>query len=551
MPHPRQHVSDLAAILKARGVSRIVVSPGSRNAPLVDAFYRSFGEASSSVVDERSAAFFALGYARRTRRPLVLLCSSGSAVLNYAPALAEARHQRIPLIAITADRPSSWIDQQDNQTIRQDGIFGHSVAGSWTLPAAMGSDDDLWFAQRVANEAYNASMWPVMAPVHINVPLEEPLYIPLPEPSERLRLIEETAGPRGMDLPEGLLAEWRAASSILVVHGQDLAPSPSAPSLEALAKDPRVALVAENIANVAVPGIVANPELLLARVEAPRAPDLLVNSGGHVVSKKLKTYLRKAKIGRGWRVGAEGGIIDTYQATTRVVNCQPEELYRALAALPPAAGDDYGELWRAAQLKARAERDALIPGLPFSDLQAVGMTTAALPPGSVLEIGNSAVFRYAQFFDSRPGVDCHSNRGVSGIDGSLSAAVGSATASGRLTLCVLGDLSFIYDSNALWNRALPRGLRVAVINNAGGGIFGLIGAPLESMPHRAFIEAHHPARIDKLAEAFGLAYFRADDAGSLAAVLPDFLSTGGGPALLEIGTSAETSRATYRKILGN
>jgi 2-succinyl-5-enolpyruvyl-6-hydroxy-3-cyclohexene-1-carboxylate synthase len=178
------------------------------------------------------------------------------------------------------------------------------------------------------------------------------------------------------------------------------------------------------------------------------------------------------------------------------------------------------------------------------------MSAEALPPGSVLELGNSAVFRYAQFFDPKPGVDCHSNRGVSGIDGSLSAAVGSATASGKLTLCVLGDLSFVYDSNALWNRALPRGLRVAVVNNGGGGIFGLIGAPLETMPHRAFIEAHHPVRIDKLAEAFGLAYFRATGAESLAAALPAFLAPESGPALLEIGTSAEITRGNYRKILG-
>ena len=550
MPHPRQHVSDLAAILMARGVSRIVISPGSRNAPLVDAFYGIFGEGCSSVVDERSAAFFALGFARRTRRPVVLLCSSGSAVLNYGPALAEARHQRIPLIAITADRPSSWIDQQDNQTIRQDGVFGQTVVKSWALPPAMGSDDDLWFAQRVANEAYNASMSPVMGPVHINLPLEEPLYVPLPKPSQPLRIIEETCGPGGSNLPEALLAEWREAGSILIVHGQDLAPSPSTSALEALARDPRVAVIAENIANVAGPEIVGNPELLLARVGAPRAPDLFINSGGHVVSKKLKGYLRKAELGRAWRVGVEGGIIDTYQQAKRIVACPPEELYEALAALPPAESGDYGRLWREAQVKARLEREALLPALPFSDLQAVGMTAEALPPGSVLELGNSAVFRYAQFFDAKPGIDCHSNRGVSGIDGSLSAAVGSATASGKLTLCILGDLSFIYDSNALWNRALPRGLRVAVVNNGGGGIFGLIGAPLESMPHRAFIEAHHPVRIDKLAEAFGLSYFRATDAESLTAILPTFLASGGGPALLEIETSAEISRGNYKKILG-
>ena len=552
MPHPRQHVSDIAAILKIRGVSRVVVSPGSRNAPLIDAFFRTFGAADcSSVVDERSAAFFALGFARRTRRPVVLLCSSGSAVLNYGPALAEARYQRIPLIAVTADRPSSWIDQQDNQTLRQEGVFANYVTRSWALPASMVSDDDLWFAQRVANEAYNASMSPVMGPVHINVPLEEPLYLPLPDPSDHLRLMEEIPVPRDGELPPRILSEWREASSILIVHGQDFAPSPAGPALAKIAQDPRVAVIAENIANVDDGEIIGNPELLLARVRPPEAPDLLIYSGGHVVSKKLKGYLRKATIRHGWRLGLDREIIDTYQRTTSLVSCPAEELYQALAALIPADAGNYAEQWREAQREARARREALLPSLPFSDLTAIGMTTEALPSGSVLELGNSAVIRYAQFYDAKSGVECHSNRGVSGIDGSLSAAVGSASASGKLTLCILGDLSFVYDSNALWNRDLPRGLRVAVVNNHGGGIFGLIGAPLDTLPHRALIEAHHPVRIDKLAEAFGLVYFRADDAASLASALPAFLAPSSGPALLEIATSAEVSRETYRKISGN
>ena len=554
MPHPRQHVVDIAEICRRRGVARVVISPGSRNAPLVDAFYRSFGDDCVGLVDERSAAFFALGLASRFGRPVVLLCSSGSALLNYAPALVEARYQRIPLIAVTADRPASWIDQQDNQTIRQDGVYANYVRADYTLPAAMVSDDDLWFAQRVMNEAINTSLGPPPGPVHVNVPLEEPLYVPLPPPSERLRLMESDPGPRGRELSSDLVRAWTGAKSVLVVHGQDSAPSPSTRALGRLALDRRVAVVAENIANVDAPGVIHNPELLLARAgrARPAPPELIVNSGGQVVSKKLKAFLRGASIEAGWRVGLDEGIVDTYQQATRVFSCPPEALYEALAEIPiPPSSSDYGDVWRRAEAKARAERDALLEGLPFSDLKAIGRLMGALPAGAVLELGNSAVIRYAQFFDPKAGVECHGNRGVSGIDGSLSTAAGSAAASGRLTLCILGDLSFLYDSNGLWNKALPKGLRIAVVNNGGGGIFALIGAPLREMAHRDFIEAHHPVDIGALAGAYGLRHYSCGDMAGLDEALPGFLDPEGGAALLEIRTNAEVNPAVYREILGD
>jgi len=568
MPHHRQHVPDIAEICRLRGVVGVVISPGSRNAPLVDAFYRSFGDACLSVVDERSAAFVALGIARSRGGPVVLLCSSGTAVLNYAPALAEARYQEVPILAITADRPASWIDQQDNQTIRQAGVFDNFVKRSLTLPAATSSEDDLWFAQRAINEAVNECTEAPAGPVHVNVPLEEPLYAPLPPVSARLRLMPALRGIGGGKLAASLAEEWMEARSILVVHGQDRAPSPSAEPLLRLARDKRVAVIAEDIANVGGPGIVANPELLLARVDPPPPPDLLLYSGGHVVSKRLKAYLRPASLRGGWRTGYENGIVDTYQQTTKVLRTAPEELYEALAALSPRGGSDtsgidadgtnadgtsadgYGAAWLDAQVRARRGRDALLPDLPFSDITAVGAVIAGLPDASVLELGNSSTIRNAQLFDPRRGIAVHSNRGVSGIDGSLSAAVGTALTTDRIVTCILGDLGFLYDSNALWNRALPPSLRVVVINNRGGAIFGLIGAPLERLPHRDFIEAHHPVRIEALAEAFGLRYFRAADRESLAALLPPFFGSGERAAMLEIEIPPEANPGVFRRLMG-
>jgi 2-succinyl-5-enolpyruvyl-6-hydroxy-3-cyclohexene-1-carboxylate synthase len=171
MIHPKQHITDLADICRIKGITRAVISPGSRSAPLVKAFFERLGEGCVSIVDERSAAYFALGMALQTQEPVVLICTSGTAVLNYAPALAEAYYQQVSLIAITADRPHEWIDQQDNQTLRQNNIYRNYIKGSYELPLAINSYDDLWHAQRIINEAINLSLSPGMGPVHINVPI--------------------------------------------------------------------------------------------------------------------------------------------------------------------------------------------------------------------------------------------------------------------------------------------------------------------------------------------------------------------------------------------
>lgn len=553
MPHPRQHITDLAEICFQKGIETIVISPGSRNAPLIDAFYRRYGDACVSLVDERSAAFFALGVARYTCKPVALLCSSGSAALNYAPALAEAFYQQVSLVAITADRPSEWIDQQDNQTIRQNGIYGNYIKKTCQLPAQTASKDDLWFAHREINEAINAGIGPARGPVHINVPLREPLYTPLPPVSEKIRVIDVGMPQPGQALPYNMSDQWQSSEKILIIHGQDFPRSAPVESLNRLAEDQRLTVVAENISNVHGEKIIANPELLLAHNEAapPGAPDLLIYSGGQVVSKRLKNYLRDADIKNCWRIGHDESIIDTFQQTTAVISSAPEHVYAALADLPGSdRNSDYSSGWLNASEMARDVRDSIVRDSPFSDLTAVNILTGQLPGGSVLELGNSSIIRYAQIFDQRPDIQYFSNRGVSGIDGCLSSAVGSAAASGRLTVCIIGDLSFIYDSNGLWNRALPPNLRIAVINDKGGGIFSLINETLQNLPHKKYIEAHHPAQIQKLAEAFGVRYSSAENGDELKEILPWFYQKSGTAALLEIKTSPETNTRAFHHVMG-
>ncbi len=208
MFHPKQHISDLAEICRLKGIRQVVISPGSRSAPLIQSFYRVFGDQCISIVDERSAAYFALGIAEYTRNPVVLICTSGTAVLNYGPALAEAYYQGVPLLAVTADRPRELIDQQDNQTLRQPGIYRNYTLGSFDLPQVITSADDLWYAQRLINEAIDMVFTPHEGPVQINLPLVEPLYDELPPPSSSLRVISQSIPEIELQLTAELQQEW-------------------------------------------------------------------------------------------------------------------------------------------------------------------------------------------------------------------------------------------------------------------------------------------------------------------------------------------------------
>ncbi|MCA1760917.1 MAG: 2-succinyl-5-enolpyruvyl-6-hydroxy-3-cyclohexene-1-carboxylic-acid synthase, partial [Bacteroidales bacterium] len=187
----KKHIQQLAAILLAKGITDVVISPGSRSGPLVHTFAGSGKFNCRSVVDERSAGYFALGLAQAKQKPVALVCSSGTATLNFAPSVAEAFYQNIPLIVLTADRPDYWIDQGENQTIRQNNIYRDFCKKEITLPMGE-SEKELWFAGRIINETLNSSVWGNPGPVHINIPLEEPLHELLNKELLPVKVIETT-----------------------------------------------------------------------------------------------------------------------------------------------------------------------------------------------------------------------------------------------------------------------------------------------------------------------------------------------------------------------
>lgn len=553
MLHSKQHITDLAEICYRKGIEYIIISPGSRNAPLISAFVKRFGNKCISIVDERSAGYFSIGLARTKRTPVILISTSGTAVLNYGPSLAEAYYQHVPVLAVTADRPIEWIDQQDNQTIRQNEVLKNYVKSSYQLPQEIETNESLSDAHNIIISAIKDTLFEQPGSVHLNVPLDEPLYDPLPEvsgnlPNSEIRINTE----QNFSLTEELKAQWLEAERIMIIHGHSFPDDRVGQSFQKISLDPRVVIIAENISNCTGPEIISSPELLLAHHsdQLKLIPDLLIYSAGQIVSKRLKTYLRNQKIKNTWRIGIDDFPIDTFKKNNQIVKMSSYQFYPELAHNINQKGDtDYKNLWLRLSLFCLSNLKSILPGLPFCDLKAFEIIFECIPSNIILELGNSSVIRYAQLFKSRPGLVYYSNRGVSGIDGCLSTAAGTAYASDRLTLSILGDLSFVYDSNALWNHQLPKNLRIIVINNSGGDIFNLIEGTANQPEIKQYQIAHHPASIQKLAEAFNLDYFCCQNEEELRDQLSRFFIPGSKASLLEIKTSPEENATYFQQIM--
>ncbi|HXB11580.1 MAG TPA: 2-succinyl-5-enolpyruvyl-6-hydroxy-3-cyclohexene-1-carboxylic-acid synthase, partial [Bacteroidia bacterium] len=332
-------IAELAAI---KGVEHAVISSGSRNAPIVIAFNAQKKIKCLSVIDERSAGFFALGIAQQTGKPVALICTSGSAVLNYAPAIVEAYYQKVPLLILTADRPMEWIDQDDGQTIRQYNIFSSYVKASFIMPADNSHPDEMWYAEKVVSEAYNCSAQKGdQGPVHINIPLREPLYNEIEKPHTKFKNIEVTdvLARLSSEAEKGILNEWGKAKSKMIICGLHKPDAELNKVLSKLAEDESVIVITESTSNVFDEKFVSTVDgyfEALTEVEKKELqPEILVTIGGPVTTKKFKSYLRKYKPEQQWHVSTSSSHIDTYQALTKVIPVEAVDLFSTLVKAKP------------------------------------------------------------------------------------------------------------------------------------------------------------------------------------------------------------------------
>ncbi len=553
------NTATLAAICADHNLRHFIISPGSRSAPLTIAFARNANISVRMVVDERAAAFIALGMAQQRRAPVGLVCTSGTAALNFAPAIAEAFYQRIPLLVFTADRPPEWIDQQDGQTLHQQNLYAPHSRGEFQLPVDFLHPDARRHAERILSEAVIRTQHPVPGPVHINVPLREPLY---PKPGARI----EPASPRNTIrftpaqkvLPptesKSLRQKWQSAQKKLVVAGLHPPDEELAAALRALSADPTVAVVADITANVPPDAVTApHADIIFSTkntaAQTAIAPDLVVSVGGAVVSKSLKLFLRRHRPAEHWHIDPAGQAVDTFQSLTRVIAADAAPFLQSLAEHSASAGN-YRAEWVSLERTAAITLDEFLAHTDFGEFTAVQQVMTHLPANSNLHLGNSMPVRYANYLAlPRTDIRVNANRGVSGIDGCTGTAVGAALATGNPTVLVSGDLAFFYDRNSLWHNHLPSNLRIVVLNNGGGGIFKLIDGPSNLPPAELETYFFTPHRLTarNTAADFGLAYFFADSPTALAGVLPQFFAADTGAAILEIFTDSTVNTAVFRE----
>lgn len=535
----KKNILQLVALLRAHGITQVVLCPGSRNAPLVHTLSTHPDFTCYSVTDERSAGFFALGLALKANRPTAVCCTSGTALLNLHPAVAEAYYQQVPLVVLSADRPAAWIGQMDGQTLPQPDVYKTLVRKSVNLPEIHTAEDE-WFCNRLINEALLEVDHHGKGPVHINIPLSEPLFRFTTETLPDVRTIVryqswKDCGAKDKDLS----ARLNAYAKRMIIVGQQ--PGNSCfPKEQEHALADSFAWFAEHIGNQAAPytairNFDAALYALSEDLKEQMAPDLLITYGGHVVSKRLKKYLREHPPREHWHISPDGEVADLFGVLTTIFEMEPFDFLQEIANVLTQGKSEYSDAWKAVC------RAIPLPDLVYSEMSAIGTLLQSLPEDSVLHLANSSAIRYAQLYTLPSSVEVCCNRGTSGIEGSLSTAVGYAAASEKLNFVVIGDLSFFYDMNALWNGHLQTNLRILLLNNGGGEIFQTLPGLEASGTSHHFITATHQTSAKGWAEERGFLYRSAANESELAQAVA-FLSQREHleqPVLVEVFTDKE------------
>jgi len=548
----KKNIRILAETLAELRVKDVVLCPGSRNAPLSLTFFNHPAFKTIVIPDERSAAYFALGMAQHSKKPVVICCTSGTAVLNFAPALAEAYYQEIPLIVITADRPAMWIDQQDGQTIRQKDVYANYINASFEIEGDKTGEQSETQTHQTVETAFNDSLFPKKGPVHINVPMDEPLYLRSDEKCE-VCVKETTDEIKTIDaeLISSLAAKWNKSKKKMIIAGLNTPDEKLNILLSESAADESVIVLSETSSNIRNEKFFPCIDRVLSAINDPDvesfSPEILLTFGGPVISKKIKAFLRKNKPKEHWCIDPANLGTNTYQCLTQPVIATPVDFFENFVPQIEKQNSNYFSVWKKADEKTKQLHQQFISSAPFCDLTVFEMVLKNIPSGSVLQMGNSTPVRYVQLFNDSKNLVYYSNRGTSGIDGCVSTATGFAYSSNETVTIISGDIGFFYDSNAMWNDHLSPELRVIVINNGGGGIFRIIDGPEDEKEMQALFETRHTREISGLVKAFGLNYFSAKNREQLEKTIIEFYKPSDTPAVLEIKTNPELNSETLKK----
>ncbi|WP_374107990.1 2-succinyl-5-enolpyruvyl-6-hydroxy-3-cyclohexene-1-carboxylic-acid synthase [Tenacibaculum aquimarinum] len=536
--YPKKELAQLViSACNQFNIDTVVISPGSRNAPLTVGFSNHPAIETLSVVDERCAAFFALGIAQQTQKPVAIVCTSGSALLNYYPAIAEAFYSNIPLVVISADRPKHLIDIGDGQTIRQENVFqNHILFSANLIDDSVNKTENL----KLVSEALQTSIIK-KGPVHINVPFDEPLYETVEElTSFNFPNVVVNAVKQSVNYKE-FSKTWNSSTKKMILVGVNYPDEVVQDLINHFSEDNSVLVLTETTSNLYHKKHINSIDKLIFSLDENESeslqPEVLLTFGGMVVSKKIKQFLRKHKPKHHWHVD-EQKAMDTYFCLSEFVQEKPAVFLQGLHKEAVKIESNYQQKWLSKRDEKEENHKVFLADCDYSDFKAFEQVLESIPNNCQLQISNSSIIRYAQLFNLNKTLEVFCNRGTSGIDGSTSTAIGAAFASDKQTVFITGDVSFFYDSNALWNSNIPKNFRIILVNNSGGGIFKIIPGP-KSTNALNYFETPHGLTAEHLAKMYGFEYEQATDLESLEKGLSSFYLASKQPKIFEICTPSE------------
>tara|TARA_R110002073_G_scaffold17446_5_gene65696 strand:+ start:22056 stop:23708 length:1653 start_codon:yes stop_codon:yes gene_type:complete len=524
-------------LCKAKKIEHIIISPGSRNAPLTIGFSNHDYFTCYSIVDERCAAFFALGIAQQLQEPVAVVCTSGSALLNYYPAIAEAYYSHIPLIVISADRPEHLINIGDGQTINQKGVYHNHILYEANLSEAMDE-----FNSNKINNAINSAIVN-KGPVHINTPFNEPLYEMVNEFSVTAKVIPINPVVSQEDFST-YIDMWSKASKKMILVGVNAPNSIDKKILQFLANDDSVVVFTETTSNLHHGQFFPSIDKIIAPLEEKEfknlQPEILLTFGGMIVSKKVKAFLRKYQPKHHWHVDKINAN-DTFFSLSKHFQYPVNQFFKELLKNKILTKSSYKSYWSNIKLHRQLEHEKYLENCEYSDLKVFNKLLQSLPNNTIVHSGNSSAIRYMQLFDINNSLQVYCNRGTSGIDGSTSTAIGASVVSKSQTVLITGDLSFFYDSNALWNNYIPNNFRIILINNGGGGIFRILPGHKNTENFDTYFETKHNLTAKQLCDMYHITYQEANSISNLEDKLQNFYVQGKSPKLLEIFTPRQNN----------
>lgn len=540
-------VLHLLSLIKQNGIKHIVICPGSRHYPIIRSLESDGCFELYSIVDERSAAFFALGLIQKYQEPVAICCTSGTSAINFGSAVVEAYYQKLPLLLITADRLPELLNQKEEQMFKQDTVYEGFIKYRGQLNEVKSATDE-WYNNRIINEAFIALNSFDNGPVHLNVPIEnhhldsfETLELPV------VRRITQISGDTLDDHITELISALKN-KKVIILWGQNSSNNMQLLKyLNLFCHSFNCVILSDRLGNCRHSMCIENALPLFYAMtykeKLDLKPDIVISLfGNYVFNSEIKNYLKNfGNEFQHWDIG-NSNVCDPFKKLTKIFSMGEEYFFRKISEnLTEINNTQYFDSWNSIKLRIKE------PNLDYGEFYAVGELIHKLPKNSSLVIANSLPIRMSHFFELDNSIKVFCNRGVNGIDGCMSSAVGYASSGEELVYLIIGDLTFFYDMNALWNRYLSKKLRIILLNNEGGGVMHLPLNKVSSDDISKHVSAGHATSAKGWTESLKITYLSATNKEECDQNIQRLIDVDAqGPLLLEIFSKKENDVLSFK-----